>query len=212
MDELVAARIVSLAFAEPGRPGRHHRSFPRKPTPRRAAPILRRRPRARPDGDTSQLAGASPRARAPSCAPRDRGDVYRAAGPSAPAAMAVAWLPAERGADHRPRAMDQQRSEISISALADPTDMFLAAARGDAWRQSEPGSEMARRLELGAVSDRSDESRRRQWPDARRGRETLARLAGLVPGEDRPSTCRPAPCRARDGRTGPRWLPRLVWE
>jgi len=43
--------------------------------------------------------------------------------------------------------MDQERSEIPISALADPTDMFPAAARGDAWRQSEPGSEMARRLE-----------------------------------------------------------------
>lgn len=82
--------------------------------------------------------------------------------------------------------MDQERSEIPISALADPTDMFPAAARGDAWRQSEPGSEMARRLELGAVSDRSDQSRRGQWPHARRGRETLALLAGLVLGEDLP--------------------------
>ncbi|KRS11126.1 hypothetical protein XM53_17920 [Roseovarius atlanticus] len=43
---------------------------------------------------------------------------------------------------------------------------------------------MACRHELGGISNRSDQSRRRQWADARCRGESLTRLACLVPGED----------------------------
>ena len=92
----------------------------------------------------------------------DRGDVYRAPGHQRLEPGPRLDLLAERGAQHRPCAMDQERSEIPVAALAGPTDVLSAATRGDAWRQSGPSGEMARRSELGAVADRSDQRRRRQ--------------------------------------------------
>lgn len=57
--------------------------------------------------------------------------------------MTRLYTPPETGADHRPCAVDQQRSQISIPALADPLDVRPASAGRHARRKTEPRREVA---------------------------------------------------------------------
>ena len=54
----------------------------------------------------------------------------------------------EACSDDRSGPMDQQRTQVAISAFADPADVFLATTGMNSWRQAEPSCEVSRRTEL----------------------------------------------------------------
>ena len=132
MDELTSAHIISWASAEPRLPGSAIIAcFPRKPAPR---PERRRSL----SGGGFEHGGLPVRLltpdHGPKCASRlvcnghcsniDRASAYQCLKPGT-----RRYTPPDTGADHRPCAMDQQRSQITITALADPSDAFSISTR-----------------------------------------------------------------------------------
>jgi hypothetical protein len=79
--------------------------------------------------------------------------------------------------------VDQQAADVAIAAFRDAPEAFLSTARSLLWYQAQPSGELSPGFELARISDRRDDRARRDRAYAWNGRQPLADLVCLVPGE-----------------------------
>ena len=185
MDELVMARIISLASAEPGLTGSPSRrvTLASRRQCRCSAPCLLCRLNGNPS--ISFFPGDHcPKRPCGLVGNRDRRNVHGSPREQLLQPRPWCYILAEARSDDGSGPMDQQCAQIAITALADPADVLLAAAGMDSRRQSEPGREVACRPELSAVANAGEDGTRRDRSHSWGGGEPLAGLGILVPCDD----------------------------
>src|ERR1700739_5130026 len=91
-----------------------------------------------------------------------------------------------RIADQAGSTEDQKAADVDISLFRDAAEALPASGRVLLWCQTEKGSKMARRFELGRIGHRGDNCRGGHTADPRDGGETPAGLVCAVPGSARP--------------------------
>src|SRR5580658_1565971 len=80
--------------------------------------------------------------------------------------------------------MDKQRTQIAISASANPADVFLATTDMNPRRQTQPSCEVSGRAELPSVADTSDDRTGSDRPHPWGRDEPLAGLRVSMPDDD----------------------------
>jgi len=84
-------------------------------------------------------------------------------------------------ADQGGSAEDQNAADVDISLLRSAAEALPACCRALLWCQTEKGSEMARRFELGRIGHRGDNGRGGNTADPGDGGETPAGFIAAVP-------------------------------
>ncbi len=74
--------------------------------------------------------------------------------------------------------MDQQGTQVSVSAFADPEQAGSTTTGALFGNEPKPGRKLPSVLEAGTVTDRGYKRRRRDWPDPFDFANTLAQLVG----------------------------------
>ena len=87
-----------------------------------------------------------------------------------------------RQPDQGARAVDQQGSQVAVSALADAEQGLLAAARVLLWNKSEPGGQLPAVGERIRIANRRHQRAGRDRPDTGDFCQLPARVVGPVPG------------------------------
>lgn len=84
---------------------------------------------------------------------------------------------ADCGSNDRAGAMDQQSSQMLVTAFADPHQDCSISAGMLAWDQPQPGGHVASVVEVPPVTDRGNDGRRSFWPNAAYPSDPRAGLA-----------------------------------
>src|SRR4029453_3226529 len=89
-------------------------------------------------------------------------------------------------ADHSKCAGRKQAAQISITALGDAAELFLAAARALLRHEPDPSGKVASRSKSSRVGNARHQAGSQRRPDARDLVKPLARLIGSMPSQDAP--------------------------
>ena len=85
---------------------------------------------------------------------------------------------------HHARAMDQQRAQVRIAALADTQKAAFASGRVLSRHNAEPRCQLAATLELSRIANRCHQSRGGDYAHSRNAREALRVSVVVMPSLD----------------------------